>query len=89
MTKFLDIDTTDVFPEVVRVRPENLLVGQVHVFQNNNGTYSLEKIRAIDFSNCDVVNVSKGPTGHSMQSFNRENAVEILRESLYPPSFEN
>lgn len=71
-------------PETVRIPAHKLRVGHVHVFQNPNGTWSLERVREIyeiTEGTDGTVSVGLGPAGHACRVFFRKQSVTITRAS--------
>jgi len=75
-------------PEIVRIQAQKLKVGHVHVFQNQDRSWSLERVREI-FEITEgadgIVSVGLGPTGHACRVFFRRQWVTITRASADAP----
>lgn len=77
-----DIEITKEAPAVVRIPGEKIKVGHVTVFKNNNGTWSLERVREIYKIGDDSISFGTGPVGHARRTALKSDKVVITRESV-------
>lgn len=77
-----DLSYTDVQPDIVRVKVENLRVGFVHVYKVENGQFELGRIHEIGTAKNGTVTFRYGFDGHAMGSQHVGLYVDVLRESI-------
>ena len=73
--------TTDTQPDVVSVLGDKIKVGHVTVFQNPNGTWSLEIVREIYKVDEDSITFGLGPIGHAQRTVLKNDKVVITKAS--------
>jgi hypothetical protein len=73
--------TTSIQPEIVSILGEQIKVGHVTVFKNQNDTWSLELVREIYKVDGDTITFGLGPVGHAMRTVLKNDRVPVTRES--------
>ncbi|KWI49503.1 hypothetical protein [Burkholderia cepacia] len=68
-------------PDVVTVLGEQIRVGHVTVWKNENGTWTLARVREIYKVADNTVTFGLGPIGHTMRTVLKEDKVVVTKES--------